>query len=412
VSNRVLPLAAVLLVCHFPAAEPVFARPPLPGSVDEELLRMGREIPGFGGLFYDAEGYPTVYLLHPEDRVAISSLKSLAKEVRVRRGDFEFAQLIEWRDALLPVLASPGVVFLDADEARNRVTIGLDATSESKSLDRERLEAQLLAAAVPRQAVLVVEAAPVKPLVGTVGLQSKFRPAPAGVQILFPIAPPLYGACTLGFNAFLGNDFGFVVNSHCSGTRGVVEGVQYYQSVPSDGIIGTEIADPDFFTGGDCPPGRRCRYSDTAFAKYDNPRFGSLGKIARPKSSDSELGTLTLSPSSARLSITGRVGSPLTGDVVHKIGRTTGWTYGTVVATCAEVSVSGTDITELCQSEVIAGSGGGDSGSPVFYRSGSSTKVKLTGILWGGSTIPGLGSIYVFSPLENIEQELGPLKIN
>jgi len=48
----------------------------------------------------------------------------------------------------------------------------------------------------------------------------------------------------------------------------------------------------------------------------------------------------------------------------------------------------------------------------VFYRSGSSTKVKLTGILWGGSTIPGLGSIYVFSPLENIEQELGPLKIN
>lgn len=411
-SNRLLALAAVVLVAHFAPAEPAFARSPLPGSVDEELLRMGRETPGFGGLFYDAEGYPTVYLLHPQDRIAISTLKSLANEVRVRQGDFEFAQLVAWRDALLPVLSLPGVVFLDADEARNRVTIGLDSTSESKSLERERLESQLLATAVPRQAVSIVEAAPVQPLVATAGLQSKFRPAPAGVQILFPIAPPLYGACTLGFNAFLGHDFGFVVNSHCSGTRGVVEGVQYYQSVPSDGIIGTEIADPDFFTDGDCPPTRRCRYSDTAFARYDNPRFGSLGKIARPKSADPDLGTLTVSPSSARLSITGRVGSPLDGDVVHKVGRTTGWTYGPVIATCAAVNVGGTDITELCQSEVLAGSGGGDSGSPVFYRIGSGTKVKLTGILWGGTTIPGLGSIYVFSPLENIEQELGPLKIN
>jgi hypothetical protein len=44
---------------------------------------------------------------------------------------------------------------------------------------------------------------------------------------------------------------------------------------------------------------------------------------------------------------------------------------------------------------------GGDSGSPVF--SGTSN-VTLLGILWGGS-----GNQFVYSPIANIEQELGAL---
>ena len=47
--------------------------------------------------------------------------------------------------------------------------------------------------------------------------------------------------------------------------------------------------------------------------------------------------------------------------------------------------------------------GSGDSGSPVFAIS-SGTNVTLLGILWGGS-----GSSFVFSPLSNIEGELGAL---
>jgi hypothetical protein len=409
VSNLLLSLAAVVLVFHFAPVEPACARPALgegpAGSVDEELVRMGREIPGFGGLFYDAGGYPTVYLLNPQDRIAISSVKSLGKEVRVRRGDFEFERLVEWRHAVRPALALPGVVFLDADEARNRVVIGLDSTSPQKSLNRERLERELLATSVPRQAVLVVDVTPTEPL--TTGLQSKLRPVPAGVQIAFSNF-----ACTLGFNAYLGHAFGFVINSHCTDSRGEVDGTRYFQSLPSGGTIGTEIADPGFFTEPPCPVGKRCRYSDSAFAKYDNPHFGALAKIARPTSGDPGLGSLTLSPASARFAITGRFGSPLTGEVVHKVGRTTGWTYGTVVATCVDRGIAGTDIFMFCQSEVQAGVGPGDSGSPVFSRSGGGNKAKLVGILWGGRTDPDLGSIYVFSPLENIEQELGPLKIN
>ena len=411
-SNRLLCLAAVVLVFQFAPAAPAVALPAVgegpAGSADDELARMGREIPGFGGLFYDGEGRPNVYLLDPQGAGA-ARLKSLEPAVRLRRGDYEFARLLDFRRELRPLLALPGVVFLDVDEARNRVVLGVDSTSRSESLDRDRLERRILATSVPRHAVELVEATPFEPLVN---LQSKFRPAPGGVQILFPVAPPLYGVCTLGFNATRNRVSGFVVNSHCTGVRGEVDGVSYYQSLPPDGTLGAEIADPDFFTDPPCPAGKRCRFSDTAFVKYDNSHLGALGRIARPSSNGSEFGTLNLKPASARFTMAGRTGSPLTGDLVHKVGRTTGWTYGTVVATCVDVNVSGSDVTELCQYIVRGGGGPGDSGSPVFYRIGSSPRVKLAGILWGGGTDPNVGTVYVFSPLENIEQELGPLTVN
>ena len=376
-------------------------------SADQELARMGREIPGFGGLFYDEQGRPNVYLLDP--RGAGAALKSLGQDVVVRQGEYELARLLAWRYELRPLLALPGIVYLDMDEARNRVVLGLDATSRSKSLDRDRLERELLFTAVPRQAVVLEETSPVVPLVS---LRSKFRPAAGGIQVLFPIAPPTYGVCTLGFNAFRGKDFGFVINSHCTGVRGEVDGIIYFQSLPPDGTIGTEIADPGPFTDPPCPPGKRCRISDSAFIKYANSRLGILGRIARPAGNDAEEGTLNLSPPAARFIVAGRVGSPLIGDTVHKVGRTTGWTFGTVVATCADINVAGSTDTQLCQTRVRGGAGPGDSGSPVFYRVGFGAKVKLTGILWGGGSDPLNGATYIFSPLDSIEEELGPLKVN
>jgi hypothetical protein len=381
------------------------------GSVDDELVRIGREIPGFGGLYYDAAGRPNVFLLEP-DGAGGAALKRLGPEVRLRRGEYEFERLLGWRLKLRPLLALPGVVFLDADETLNRVVLGLDATARSKGVDRGRVEEEILAEGVPRQAVLLVETSPIQELAG---LQSSLRPVPGGMQIVFPIAPPTYGVCTLGFNGRLDNVLGFVTNAHCTGSRGEVDGIRYFQSTPSGGAaaVATEAVDPGFSTAPPCPSGRRCRFSDAAFARYDNPKHGALGKIARPVSGGSELGALTLKPTGARFSVTGRAGSLLAGDVVHKVGRTTGWTFGSVVATCADINSGGTDVTQFCQSVVRSGSGGGDSGSPVFQRIGKGTKVKLAGILWGGGFSAQFGGeIYVFSPLANIEQELGALKVN
>ena len=374
------------------------ARPALSvRSVDDELVRIGREIPGFGGLFYDEQGRPTVYLLNPEDR---SAVKSLGADVRVLQGDYEFERLLAWRHEMRPFLGLPGVSFLDADEARNRVVVGVD--SRAKGLDREGLERGLLAAGIPREAVVFQEA---EPFEDRVGVRDKLRPVPGGSQIVWNNF-----ICTLGFNAYRNNVFGFVVNSHCTNVRGEADGTRYSQSVPTNGTIGTEIADPGFSTAPPCPAGRRCRMSDAAFVKYDKTSLGGLGKIARTLSGGTEAGSLTLKNAGARFSITARTGSPLEGDTVHKLGRTTGWTFGTVIGTCVDAN-NATDITLFCQSVVRAGSGSGDSGSPVFYVL-PGNKARLVGILWGGRTDPALGTLFAFSPLENIEEELGPLKVN
>jgi hypothetical protein len=96
---------------------------------------------------------------------------------------------------------------------------------------------------------------------------------------------------------------------------------------------------------------------------------------------------------------------------LHKVGRTTGWTSGNVVGSCMTVNVSGSNIALLCQT-LVQNSGvqivaGGDSGSPVFQRiSVDDDNVELVGILWGGSSS---GDLFVFSPLKNIQEELGGL---
>jgi hypothetical protein len=92
--------------------------------------------------------------------------------------------------------------------------------------------------------------------------------------------------------------------------------------------------------------------------------------------------------------------------IANKIGRTTGWTRGTVTKTCADTGVSGSTIVLLCQAFVTASSvivQGGDSGSPVFVDDGDGN-VTLLGGLWGGNQS---GTQFVYSPIANIRKELG-----
>jgi hypothetical protein len=85
------------------------------------------------------------------------------------------------------------------------------------------------------------------------------------------------------------------------------------------------------------------------------------------------------------------------------VGRTSGWTTGRVTNTCVIVGVNGTDIAQLCQNIVRARVRPGDSGAPVFK---GSSNVTLVGILWGGDDT---GTQFVYSPMTNVERELGAL---
>lgn len=369
-----------------------------------EPAALARAVPGFGGFFIDAQGAPTVYLRDPSQRGRAEQAlapylraQGLGGGLRVLKADYEWAQLEGWwTDASAEALAVPGAIFVDADEASNRVRIGVERGSAG------RVRAALARLRMPDGAVIVEEREPVtfaaaqgpkpkaKPGSG-LSLQGVVRPIIGGVQINFPGF-----LCTLGFNV----TGGFVTNSHCTTTQGGTEDTPYWQPTrtASPSQIATEAADPQY-SGNlqGCPSGRVCRRSDASRASYASGVSATRGRIAKtskPGRSLTITGDFTIESE----------GSAVVGNVVNKVGRTTGWSQGGVTATCVNTNVSGSNITQLCQTFVSATVGSGDSGSPVF-RIVSGDRVQLVGILWGGS-----GSrTFVFSPLAQVEQELGGL---
>jgi len=372
---------------------------PLSQSVQQEPAdnpnALGRAVRGFGGFFYDAQGRPTVYLKHAAERS--NAERALApyfraqrlspSAVQVRRGDFDWIQLERWFvQASAEVLGQAGAVFVDADEASNRVRIGVERGAAGQA------RAAVARLGIPAEAVIVEET---EPITFAATLRDRVRPVVGGLQINFPGF-----LCTLGFNAVRSGVSSFITNSHCTNTQGGTEGTPYWQPLESvDPVrIGTEVDDPVYFRRrSGCPNGRRCRFSDASRAAYAAGIDVDLGTLA--KTTGPNNGSITISGS---FNITGE-GSAAVGQTANKVGRTTGWTQGLVTNTCVNTGVSGSNIVQLCQTFVSAGVGGGDSGSPVFRET---SNVTLLGILWGGNSS---GTQFVYSPIANIEQELGSL---
>jgi hypothetical protein len=308
------------------------------------------------------------------------------------------AQVAQWFQQASPeVLALPSTVLAYHDEAANRIVIGVENAAASHGV----LTA-LAHLGIPSSAVIIQETAPIYQLAT---LRDRWRPMIAGIQLHFGNF-----LCSLGFNADDGVERSFVTASHCTNTQGGVEGTQYFQptSTVDPTVVATEVEDPTYFRGGPCPRGRRCRFSDSSRARYSANATSTRGAIAA-----------TSAPNNLSLDVTGSftiisqdntTTSFPVGTTVNKVGRTTGWTQGNVTASCANVNVSGSNITQLCQTLVQNPNGavvvqGGDSGSGVF-RITAGTSVQLVGILWGGNSA---GTQFVFSPLKSVRDELGAL---
>jgi len=383
---------------------PQMPRVPLPEeTLDEQLARLAEQIPGFGGIFLDENGRIAVYLV--EGEVTTLSVREVgatiarvlgwdeprlrAGVIRILPGRYNFRQLKEWNDQIFPhAFELRGVRWTDIDEAQNRLRIGV----ENEAAAEEVIET-LVSLGVPREAVIVEEVEPILPMLT---LRDKVRPLVGGLQINFPGY-----LCTLGFNAVRSGVAGFVTASHCTNVQGGVEGTPYWQPLEAtDTFIGTEIADPLYTWRLGCPRGRLCRYSDSAFAQLAfgvNASLGSLAQIA-------SLGAIEITGS---FQITAEATRRIRGEVLNKVGRTTGWSQGPITQTCVNVGVTGTRIVLLCQDFVQATVAAGDSGSPVFKINGSG--VTLYGLLWGGNSS---GTSFVYSPIGNIQRsdELGSLR--
>jgi hypothetical protein len=293
------------------------------------------------------------------------------------------------------VLALPGTVFADHDEVGGQLVFGVENAQTIGSV-----ESALARLGVPSSVYTIQVTEPIRP---AVTLRNRFRPTQAGIQIHFSLF-----VCTLGFNVSHSGGRSFVTNSHCTDHQGGVEGTEYAQPLRSvdPTVIATEAADPEYFTwreNAECPVGRRCRYSDASRARYSDGVESSQGLIARTTGPNNR--SITVDDENPFFEITSQDNSTTSfkiGTVVNKIGRTSGWTQGAIIATCVHTNVFGSNFTQLCQTFVRAGVLGGDSGSPVFEISGRD-RAKLIGILWGGSG----SSLYVFSPLKQIRDELG-----
>jgi hypothetical protein len=174
-------------------------------------------------------------------------------------------------------------------------------------------------------------------------------------------------------------------------------------------FIGIEITDPAYVRSiAGCPRGKVCRRSDASFSDGDGSFVSGLGRIAR-----------TTGPNNGSLAIAGEftitaeaAGHGTIGQTANKVGRTTGWTQSEITRTCVNTGVSGSNIVLICQdfvesvgAQIVAG---GDSGSPVFKITDTpnANDVTLLGSLWGGNSS---GTLFVYSPFDNIKAELGTL---
>ncbi len=292
------------------------------------------------------------------------------------------------------IMGMPGAVFADHDEVQGKLVFGVQNANAIQGIQRSLVARGLNA---DEFTVQVME-----PFVRLANLQtSVIRPTQAGTQIHFGGY-----VCTLGFNVTHGSGRSFITNSHCTNTQGGTEGTTYAQPsrTADNTIIATEAADPAYTSGGGCSAGKVCRFSDASRALYSGSVGSAQGIIAKTTGVNS--GALT---TAGNFTITSQDNSSTSySGTVDKVGRTTGWTRGTITSTCATINVSQSNIQLRCQTTVTNNGAtivsGGDSGSPVFKIT-SGDNVTLVGILWGGSGT----NTFVFSPLKNIQDELGPV---
>ncbi len=315
---------------------------------------------------------------------------------RVAPSAYAPQQVQRWFDVMAREgLALPGTVLADYDETTNQVVVGVEHAAAAANV--HALAARL---GVPAAALVVRQ---MEPIHFAQTLRDRVDTRIGGIQIHFGNF-----LCSMGFNAVDGGQPSFVTASHCTNKQGGVQGTVYYQPLQSvDGVsIGTEVEDPPYLRRiAGCPHGKKCRHSDASRAAYNSGINSALGQIAKTDANSPNTYSLVLNGS---ISLSG--GDPrdhfTIGETINKVGRTTGWTQGQVTATCATVNVSRTNISQICQTIVensIQIVGGGDSGSPVYTSTNA-----LAGVLWGGNSS---GTLLVFSPLKNVQDEIGPLQI-
>jgi hypothetical protein len=134
---------------------------------DDLFVRVDEKAPGFGGMFIDSDGRLAVYLLDTKELpLARSAIEAVfgsshvpAAGVRAVQGQYAVSQLKAWTERTGALLEMPGVTIVDLDEAKNRVTVGVEKGSRT-----EAVEQALSSLGIPRAAVVIQVTGQIRPV--------------------------------------------------------------------------------------------------------------------------------------------------------------------------------------------------------------------------------------------------------
>lgn len=322
-------------------------------------------------------------------------------------------ELLRWRDELVDeVFSIESFSFLDLDERRGKVVVGL-----RDLLDTAAVWRATKSAGAPRAHISIEESTirpdwPFYPIPPT--LLSRSRPIAGGV-----VSGPYL--CSVGIAANLPDNTPVLMTAgHCSASQGFVDGSLFHQPGGTGLNIGAEIHDLSWA----CPWGR-CDYADLALFSTSAIDFDplvfeeqfELGLIWRPENrvlGPTATGSLSIDQTFPRLIATSAQSYAIDGQVVDRIGRASGWSYGATYRTCASFAFNFPNYFNLCQDFASYTREGGDSGGPVFIHyanlppSEGGNGVSFLGIHSGADFWPnGTKRGGIFSNTNQIRNEIG-----
>jgi hypothetical protein len=374
-------------------------------TIDDRYADLNRDLPGFGGMYYDSDGSLVVLLKDPQrlgtmkpeltaflrsgtrpGRSTFANASNVARTMRAIQAKYEFRELDAWlRSYIWPLIGQHTKITMTAiDHRSNRILVGV-----ASGADVEPTHRAIAGLPVPRSAVHVVVAAGAAFTSRMIDstLDGPFSPVPGGVQIARSNV-----ACTLGFNLtrwiggeVLDTNKYFITASHCTATQGSTDGSLFLVSNQNGATAGIEVFDPaPVFHSSQvpsCPPSRTCFLTDASLLRYAQASSAQHGYVA-----NAQVYTINLT---GRLPVTDVV--PVhTGQSITLIGATGGRRPGVVYLPCVNIHLFD-NTSLLCMALTNYVARVGDSGGPVveLREDGSAWAVGIQSGRWAPITIDG-----------------------
>jgi hypothetical protein len=377
---------------------------------EDVILQVEADVPGIGGMFRDESGEMVVYLKDvTRSQIAIDRIRQVphrlppafmtslrdAEPVRVVIGQYTFSELVTFKELLAnTLLRNRDVRGVDADERYNRVTVEVRSMAAAN-----QVLVAVATAGVPVSAIRFVEQ-PNGEDVLLNNLRRVNRPTFAGLEVArgAPADPQnpteVYPTvCTLGFNVMdtQGVRYG-ITAAHCMDSFFFSGG--QFSLVFGQPWNTYRIAGQVFMPSGTGVPGCPVNYcfdADAMLLRYDDS-VSSDRRIAHTEyvGQNGAKGSITITgtrPVNSTISLAGN------GDVIDKMGRSTGWTRGVQTETCMArtATFQGTPSYTLqvnCAGTVEnARAYSGDSGAGVYFQNGELK--NPVGILYGATVYTG-----------------------